>query len=171
MYEDVEEYTPYQKLWNNVVWSFPLFSYKANSLLSFLGPATTKGDRHDSSPGPMEYWLKKLPSGASVVLQHPIGHPKEEDFLMVYSEHTDIDKLISELGFDLEVDWRADSNKECWPRVLEHFKSVYSWSLMRLDDNDNEFVIKSGLSESGAKAEANYFEKKGHKQTYWAEKR
>ncbi|MEX6502772.1 hypothetical protein [Pseudomonas zhanjiangensis] len=41
------------------------------------------------------------------------------------------------------------------------------WCLVRLDDNGNEFVVRSGLSRAAADALAREFEARGHKQSYW----
>ncbi|MEM7430931.1 MAG: hypothetical protein AAF351_03210 [Pseudomonadota bacterium] len=43
-----------------------------------------------------------------------------------------------------------------------------NWSVWRLDDNDNEFVVQANLSEQRARALAQELEDRGHKQTYWA---
>lgn len=170
MYRDPDSYTPFQKLWENVAWGAPLFLYNVANNLGELGDRATVGDEHDYAPGPMEYWYKELESGKKIVLQHPIDYPKEEDFLNVYSDSIEIDEIIEELNLSLSVGWRADSNEEAWKLLLARFKEIYCWNVLRLDDNDNTFIIQKGLSESGAKAEAFRYEKKGHKQTYWAEK-
>lgn len=44
-----------------------------------------------------------------------------------------------------------------------------SWCLLRLDDNGNRFVMRSGLSREQAEALARDYQARGHKQTYWAE--
>ncbi len=42
-----------------------------------------------------------------------------------------------------------------------------SWCLVRLDDNGNEFVVRTDLSRAAAEALAREFEARGHKQSYW----
>ncbi|WP_439888713.1 hypothetical protein ACSX1C_06325 [Pseudomonas sp. MBLB4123] len=42
------------------------------------------------------------------------------------------------------------------------------WCLVRLDDNGNEFIVRSDLSQEAAEALAREFEAHGHKQSYWA---
>lgn len=43
------------------------------------------------------------------------------------------------------------------------------WRIMRQDDNGNVFVVADSLPEQEARSRAAQYEKKGHKQTYWAE--
>lgn len=43
------------------------------------------------------------------------------------------------------------------------------WCLVRLDDNGNQFVVRTGLSRAAAEALAREFEARGHKQSYWVE--
>ncbi|UTW07724.1 hypothetical protein [Pseudomonas benzenivorans] len=47
------------------------------------------------------------------------------------------------------------------------FAPAQHWCLVRLDDNGNEFVVRSGLSRAAAEALAREFEARGHKQSYW----
>ncbi|SFP31420.1 hypothetical protein [Pseudomonas borbori] len=42
-----------------------------------------------------------------------------------------------------------------------------NWCLVRLDDNGNQFVVRTGLSRAAAEALARQFEARGHKQSYW----
>ena len=42
------------------------------------------------------------------------------------------------------------------------------WSVWRLDDNGNVFIVKNGLTENDALRLVREYEAKGHKQTYWA---
>lgn len=42
------------------------------------------------------------------------------------------------------------------------------WQLLRLDDNGNRFVMRSGLTREEAEALARDYQARGHKQTYWA---
>ncbi|MGB1076757.1 MAG: hypothetical protein ACPG05_00480 [Bdellovibrionales bacterium] len=46
------------------------------------------------------------------------------------------------------------------------------WCVMRQDYSDVVYIMAShvGLSEEFAKSEAQRYQKKGHHQTYWAEK-
>lgn len=43
------------------------------------------------------------------------------------------------------------------------------WAVWRTDDNGNTFVVREHLSRSEAKAIADEFEARGHKQIYWIE--
>ena len=45
-----------------------------------------------------------------------------------------------------------------------------NWSVWRQDDNGNEFRIASELSEPEALSMIDDFERRGHKQIYWARK-
>ena len=44
------------------------------------------------------------------------------------------------------------------------------WSVWRQDDNGNVFLVKNGLTEQEALRLVQEYERKGHKQTYWAKK-
>jgi uncharacterized protein YciI len=44
-----------------------------------------------------------------------------------------------------------------------------SWTVHRLDDNGNRFVMREGLGRAEAMKLVAEFEFRGHKQTYWAE--
>jgi UDP-N-acetyl-2-amino-2-deoxyglucuronate dehydrogenase len=44
------------------------------------------------------------------------------------------------------------------------------WRVLRLDDNGNTFVIAEVASELDARAIANAFEARGHRQTYFVER-
>jgi len=41
------------------------------------------------------------------------------------------------------------------------------FSVWRLDDNNNEFLVRSGLTEEDALALVREYEAKGHRQAYW----
>jgi hypothetical protein len=43
------------------------------------------------------------------------------------------------------------------------------WSVWRVDDNGNVFVVREHLSQAEAQAVADEFEARGHKQMYWIE--
>jgi len=43
-----------------------------------------------------------------------------------------------------------------------------SWSVWRQDDNGNVFLVRSGLTEVDALMLVRDYERKGHKQIYWA---
>ena len=167
--EDPDQYTPYQKLWEQACWTFPLFSYEVTGDLDLLGEVTAIGDKHDYSPGPMEYWCKEFDSGTVAILQHPINPSRGYNFLTIYANHIDIDRLIKELDLPFVIDWRADEHPDGWNEVKQFFQEKFRWRVLRYDDNDNQFVIQSNMSEVGAKAMAYRFEKRGHKQIYWVE--
>jgi hypothetical protein len=42
-----------------------------------------------------------------------------------------------------------------------------SWTVWRIDDNANTFVVRSGLSKEDAELLAASMEAHGHKQMYW----
>lgn len=46
----------------------------------------------------------------------------------------------------------------------------HKWRLLRLDDNGNSFVVADYKTRPEALNAQRYYEKKGHKQTYWVEK-
>ncbi len=48
-------------------------------------------------------------------------------------------------------------------------KSPSSWSLYRIDDNGNKFLVKTFSDKSEAEGLLHDFESKGHKQTFWIE--
>lgn len=41
------------------------------------------------------------------------------------------------------------------------------WSVWRIDDNGNVFLVREGISEQKARQLAAEFEARGHKQMYW----
>ncbi len=45
---------------------------------------------------------------------------------------------------------------------------VGSWTVRRLDDNDNEFVVQSDLTDEKARELVQEYGARGHKQAYWA---
>jgi hypothetical protein len=44
-----------------------------------------------------------------------------------------------------------------------------AWQLKRQDDNGNQYTVETFDSEEEAKNMLAYYERKGHKQTYWVE--
>ena len=44
-----------------------------------------------------------------------------------------------------------------------------TWTVCRQDDNGNRFVVETGLTREDAERLVDVFEKRGHKQVYWAE--
>ncbi|MCV6639405.1 hypothetical protein [Candidatus Albibeggiatoa sp. nov. NOAA] len=50
----------------------------------------------------------------------------------------------------------------------ENENNATNWSVWRLDDNDNSFMIEDNLTKAEALKLAQAFEAKGHKQLYWA---
>jgi len=47
--------------------------------------------------------------------------------------------------------------------------SAITWAVHRQDDNGNRFVVETSLSQEEAERLVVVFEKRGHKQLYWAE--
>jgi hypothetical protein len=46
---------------------------------------------------------------------------------------------------------------------------VITWTVWRIDDNANTFVVRNGLTKEEAERVAAEFTSHGHKQTYWVE--
>lgn len=55
------------------------------------------------------------------------------------------------------------------PLSQEPLSNAQQWRVLRLDDNDNTFVMATCATEAEAKAMAKTFEDRRHKQTYWVE--
>jgi len=49
-------------------------------------------------------------------------------------------------------------------------QSEPAFSVWRLDDNNNEFLVRSGLTEEEALALVREYEGKGHRQAYWVKR-
>jgi hypothetical protein len=45
-----------------------------------------------------------------------------------------------------------------------------NWCVKRLDDNGNEFVLRTGLTREEAERLAAEYQARGHKQSYWVER-
>ena len=45
-----------------------------------------------------------------------------------------------------------------------------AWSVWRIDDNGNTFLVRDGLSHDEAERLVAEFTARGHKQMYWAER-
>lgn len=50
-------------------------------------------------------------------------------------------------------------------------KSNPGFSVWRLDDNNNEFLVRDGMTEGEALALVREYEGKGHRQAYWVRRR
>lgn len=46
-----------------------------------------------------------------------------------------------------------------------------AYSVWRLDDNGNEFLVRDGLAEDEALSLVREYEARGHKQAYWVRRR
>lgn len=44
------------------------------------------------------------------------------------------------------------------------------YSVWRLDDNNNAFLVRDGLTEEEAQALVREYERRGHRQAYWVER-
>lgn len=44
------------------------------------------------------------------------------------------------------------------------------FSVWRLDDNNNAFLVRDGLTEEEAQALMREYERRGHRQAYWVER-
>lgn len=167
MEPDVSSLTMYQRLWEHVCWSYPIFTYEAPENSVDLGKITTEGDEHDYSPGPMHYWYRHLNSGIRVVLQRPADRHDLYPFINVYADKPDIESVVAGLDIGLDLMWRADHDKNGWNKILAYFNEHYRFGLFRLDDNNNEFLMESKLNKFGAHCLALEYEAKGHKQDYY----
>ena len=47
------------------------------------------------------------------------------------------------------------------------FPATQTWSVWRIDDNGNVFLVRAAMNESEARQLAAEFEARGHKQMYW----
>lgn len=47
--------------------------------------------------------------------------------------------------------------------------AIVTWTVWRIDDNGNVFVVREHLAQAEAQALAAEFEARGHKQMYWIE--
>jgi hypothetical protein len=51
----------------------------------------------------------------------------------------------------------------------EHRRDLDSWTVWRIDDNGNTFIVRDQLSKEEADRLVEEYTSRGHKQTYWAE--
>jgi hypothetical protein len=58
--------------------------------------------------------------------------------------------------------------------VIDRFAAIAyppgNWTVYRIDDNGNEFVVEAHVDEDAANRVVAEFEARGHKQTYWAQR-
>ena len=73
-------------------------------------------------------------------------------------------ELLRTVATKLNAQWGKDDLG--WWAVIEK-KVSNNWNVYRQDDNANEFLIASDLTETEANQMAYKFEAKGHKQIYW----
>ena len=114
------------------------------------------------------------------ILQHSyeLAETGEEEtkFIGVYSSKEKAQEAISRLslqpGFkDLTEyffidEYEIDQDNWCDGFVTEIYEPKYS--VWRQDDNGNIFLVKDRLTEIDAFRLVREYEKKGHKQSYWA---
>ncbi len=59
-------------------------------------------------------------------------------------------------------------------KVIDRFAATAyppgNWTVYRIDDNGNEFVVEEHIDEDTANRLVAEFEARGHKQTYWAQR-
>ena len=125
--------------------------------------------------------MSDLDDMASVfILQHTYElsetGEKETKFIGVYSSREKAQEAIRRLslqpGFQdfpehFYIDeYEIDRDNWCEGFVTEMHKPKYS--VWRQDDNGNIFLLKDSLTETDALRLVREYEKKGHKQTYWA---
>ena len=159
------ELTEYQKLWNWANWNWPLLSYEIpnEDIPKIFGANSVLGDKYDGAPGPSEYWLKKLSPSIYVVVQHGIDF----DEVIVHSNIFDLATIEELLSLNYPVSWRIPDQE--LEKIAPNYNEYWSWAVKRVDDNNNIFVVETNLHEYGARELVSSFERKGHKQTYWAE--
>jgi hypothetical protein len=56
------------------------------------------------------------------------------------------------------------------PASQSNSKDAALWSVWRMDETGNRFLVRGRLTREEAEHLAAEFEARGHKQTYWAEK-
>lgn len=100
----------------------------------------------------------------SIQSQRPDGSHFDGVLLDAGKKSTETE-LLRTVAEKLGVVWGEDE-LGWWAAV--QFPEFPSWSVRRLDDNDNEFVVQSNLTETQANSLAKEYEEKGHKQSYWA---
>lgn len=101
---------------------------------------------------------------------------EETKFIGVYSSKEKAEKAIERLSKQPEFrdfpdyfyidEYEIDQDNWCEGFVTETYEPV--WSVWRQDDNGNVFMVKNGLTEIDALRLVREFERKGHKQSYWA---
>lgn len=101
---------------------------------------------------------------------------KETKLIGVYSSKTKAEAAIGRLskqpGFKdfpdcFHIDeYEIDQDNWCEGFATEKHEPI--WSVWRQDDNGNVFMVKDGLAEMDALGLVREFERKGHKQSYWA---
>jgi hypothetical protein len=116
------------------------------------------------------------------ILQHSyeLSETGEEEtkFIGVYSSKEKAQEAINRLslqpGFKDFPDYffideyEIDQDNWCEGFTTETYEPKYS--IWRQDDNGNIFLVKDSLTEPGALRLVREYERKGHKQTYWAKK-
>ncbi len=114
------------------------------------------------------------------ILQHSyklsISGEEETKLIGAYSSKEKAEKAIERLskqpGFrDLQEYFSIDEyeiDQDHWAEGFVTETYAPTWSVWRLDDNGNVFMIKNGLAENDALRLVREYETKGHKQTYWA---
>ncbi len=93
----------------------------------------------------------------------PDGKAKSGELLDGGKNATELE-LLRTVAARLGVKWGNDDLG--WWAVVEKSK-INNWSVWRQDDNGNEFMIETGLTEESANNMARDMEATGHKQTYW----
>lgn len=85
----------------------------------------------------------------------------KENIVCSYSCRSAVDSVIA--------DYRKRNPTITYLIKPREIQEAVHWKLCRLDDNDNKFEIRKYKYEVDARLDALEYERKGHKQTYWAE--
>jgi hypothetical protein len=151
----------------------PLFSFetKRGEVVERVGPPHAV-DLDSNGCGPVDAWGLRFACGLEVVLwvfhiRMPEGRRVGDDELAVFevqANEADEAHIRFHLPFALEaVSW--------WMHEPPLQRPPASWVVWRQDDNGNRFEVGACTSRCEAAETAATFESRGHKQTYWVEKR
>jgi hypothetical protein len=137
-----------------------------SELRSVLGtPHHVETDCTRTSGGEEDTWAFLLPSGQRVAIVLRVPYQAA----LVYAYPADKEPLFGITGVpagDERWTWSAD------PRLVPRpERTANRWTVWRQDDSGNRFLVALGLSHSDAAKMVSEFEQRGHKQSYWAERR
>jgi hypothetical protein len=131
-------------------------------LASFLAGRGTRAD--------IARWTRQLwPPGSgqgSPFMRHEVAHTVFESIWNI-----EIGRDATQAAEDL-VECLALAGPEItyWDKQVE-IERLPRWSLCRQDDNGQRYEMTTFLSYARATREAEVFERRGHKQSYWVERK